>query len=94
VTAREQARKAANLVPVNVNPEDTFRIADAASDVWQPLLTAAHQEIVLLREVLSSFITSVSGDGRTVYLRRHDGFRTYHESSKFEAIKRAVEAQG
>jgi len=31
---RESARKAGNLVPVNVTPEDTFRITDAASDVW------------------------------------------------------------
>lgn len=31
---RERAWRAGNTVPVNVTPEDTGRITDAASDVW------------------------------------------------------------
>ena len=34
----DQARKAANLAPVNVTPEDTARIADATSAVWEPVV--------------------------------------------------------
>lgn len=35
MTLRERARKRANLVPVNVTPEDTARIADAVSALWE-----------------------------------------------------------
>jgi len=34
--ARLLARRAANLVPVDITPADTCRIADAVSDVWEP----------------------------------------------------------
>lgn len=41
IPTRARARKVANLVPVNVTPEDTARIADAVSDEWEPLLREA-----------------------------------------------------
>lgn len=48
-----QARRAANLVPVDVTPEDTARIADAASDVWEPLVRRLFGELVNSRAALA-----------------------------------------
>jgi hypothetical protein len=66
------SRKAANLVSVNVTPEDTIRIADAVSDVWRnhtlDLIMVYYQremktreERERLRELLRQACESYSG---------------------------------
>lgn len=35
-TKRAEARKVANLVPVNIGVDDTHKIANAVSDYWEP----------------------------------------------------------
>lgn len=86
-TIRETARAKANLVPVNVRPGDTARIADAASDVWEShTATAQLREAGIDLDRLVAVLESSENWGHLVH--------AYEVLSVLGAVRNEMEALG